>query len=249
MIGGNLGRAVAPIMASTAFLLGGRPGIWLVAIPGLVMALIMTWVMSPPPARKPRQDKILTPEFISGLRRAGRLLVVVGLRSMTTLATLTLVPILWESWGRPMTETAGLLSILFIAGSIGNITGGALSDIFGPKPILIASALLSSFWLLLFLESKNLILTFILIALLGASLYSTGSVVMVFSQELFPQNKGMASGLTLGIGNTLGSLGVAVIGFIADYYSPVAGLLVTALAVLLSIPFVIGLKASEKRVS
>ncbi|MDA8443337.1 MAG: MFS transporter [Peptococcaceae bacterium] len=242
MIGGNFGRALAPIMASTAFLLGGRHGLILAALPGIIMSIVMFRVLTPAPEPKPHLGKIFTPEFIKGLRKASSLLVVVGLRSMATLTTLTLLPILWKLWGHPMAETAGLLSLMFIAGSLGNVAGGYLSDIFGPKPVLVASAILSSLWLILFLSTSNPVLSFLLIALLGASLYSTGSVVMVFSQALFPANKGMASGLTLGIGNTLGSLGVAVLGFISDRYSPAIGLWLTAGALLLSVPFVLGLK-------
>jgi FSR family fosmidomycin resistance protein-like MFS transporter len=67
---------------------------------------------------------------------------------------------------------------------------------------------------------------------------------MVFSQALFPENKGMASGLTLGIGNTLGSLGVAIIGIIADKFNPVIALYITAVALLISIPFIYRLKTS-----
>ncbi len=52
------------------------------------------------------------------------------------------------------------------------------------------------------------------------------------AQQIFPENRGMASGLTLGVGNTLGSLGVAVTGLIADRYSPVVGLWFTAVALL-----------------
>lgn len=246
MIGGNLGRAVAPIMASVAYLSAGRPGLLVVALPGLLMALLMYWVMTPPPAPKARRGTALSHQFMKGLRQAGGLLGVVGLRSLATQTTLTLVPIWWKITGRPMTETAGLLSLLFIAGSIGNIAGGALSDIVGAKPVLIGSAILSSLLMALFLSVDNPALTMVLIALLGAALYSTGSVVMVFGQALFPENKGMASGLTLGLGNTLGSLGVAVIGVIADHYSPITGLWVTAVALLFSIPFIIGLKGSGR---
>lgn len=243
MIGGNFGRGLAPILASLAFLIGGgRYGLYFIAIPGLLMALVMTWLMSPPPEPKPAQEKIFTPEFIHGLRQGGSLLLVVALRNMTALTTLTLVPILWESLNYPMAATAGLLSVMFIAGSIGNFIGGALSDIVGPKPVLIGSAILSSLWLFLFLQVHIMALSFVLVALLGASLYSTSSVVMVFGQALFPANKGMASGLTLGVGNTLGTFGVALIGLIADHYSLYAGLYLTVFAVLLSIPFVIRLK-------
>jgi FSR family fosmidomycin resistance protein-like MFS transporter len=244
MIGGNLGRAVAPILASTAILLGGRTGLLFVAIPGLIMSLIMSVMVPKIPSHK-NNKKIITPEFINGIKSASKLLAVVGLRSLTTLSTLTLVPILWKQWGHPLTETAGLLSLLFIAGSIGNLIGGALSDYVGPKPVLVFSAILSSVFLITFLNVNNIILSYIFIALLGAALYSTGSVVMVFSQALFPENKGMASGLTLGIGNTLGSIGVAFIGLIADNFNPVLALYVTAAALLISIPFIFRLKTAN----
>ncbi|MHB9059762.1 MAG: MFS transporter [Bacillota bacterium] len=245
MIGGNFGRAVAPVMASVAFLLGGRHGLLVVAIPGLIMALVMAQVLNPPPPPHPRQAQVFTASFRRGLSAAGGLLTLVGLRSMATLATLTLVPIWWKASGRPITEAAGLLSLLFIAGSVGNVAGGYLSDHIGSKPVLIGSAVLSSLFMSLFLLFRNPLLDIVVFALLGASLYSTGSVVMVFSQALFPENRGMASGLTLGIGNTLGSLGVGIIGIIADRTTPATGLWAVAGAVLLSIPFVIRLREHE----
>jgi len=243
IVGGNLGRALAPIMASAAVLWsGGRHGLILLAIPGLIMALVMNWTMSPPPAPKPREEKILTPEFILGLRHARPLLGVVGLRSMATMSTLTLVPILGKSLGHSMTTYATLLTVLFIAGSIGNVAGGALSDIFGPKPVLIGSAVLASGFLFAFVESHSILMAYIFIALLGLTLYSSTPVTMVFSQALFPKNKGMASGFAMGIGGTIGSLGVAIIGLIADLYSPTVGLVTVSLILLLSVPLVVILK-------
>jgi len=244
MIGGNLGRALAPIIAGAAFLWWGRAGLSWLVLPGLVMSFVLFWAMSPAPAPRPRSGKVLSPEFLRGLRASTVLLVVVALRNMASLTVMTLVPILWHALGYPLTATATLLSLLFIAGSLGNLAGGALSDIVGPKPVLIASALLSTLWLLVFLQKHSLPVSLLLIALLGASLYASSSVVMVFGQSLFAINKGMASGLTLGIGNTLGSIAVAVMGLIADRYSATAALHVTAWAVLLSIPFVLLLKSS-----
>ncbi len=242
MIGGNLGRALAPVLAAGAFLLGGRHGLLAVAIPGLIMAGVMSWVLTPAPAPRPKMAPMLTPEFLAGAKQSGNLLVVVGLRAMTTLSTLTLVPIWWKALGRPMAETATMLSLLFVVGSFGNVAGGALSDFFGAKPVLIGSAVFSSAALSLFLATPKTALSLLLVALLGGALYSTGGVVMVFSQALFPNNRGLASGLTLGIGNTLGALGVAGIGLIADRHGPAAGLWVTAMALLVSVPFVLRLR-------
>lgn len=244
MIGGNFGRALAPILATFAFTLDGRHGLLFVALPGLLIAAILSFVIPKISVNVPRK-KLEFKEFKEGFKHASFLLTVVGLRSLATLSTLTLVPILLKQMGHPLSVTATIISLLFIAGSIGNALGGFLSDYIGPKPVLMASAILSSAFLILFIVNKNIILSYIIVSLLGAALYSTSSVVMVFSQAIFPENKGMASGLTLGVGNTLGSLGVALIGFIADHTTIHLALFVTALSLLLSIPFVIKLKTKN----
>ncbi|MDA8194344.1 MAG: MFS transporter [Thermaerobacter sp.] len=237
MIGGNVGRAVAPVAATTAFLLvGGRSGLWILALPGIAMALVMTFVMRPAPAPRSRPVAIWTPEFRQGLRHAGNLLIVVMLRNLASMATMTMIPILWHTLHRPLAQSAGLLFVLFMVGSLGNMAGGAISDRIGAKPVLIGSALLSGAFLWIFVHVSG-ILSWVLIGLLGASLYSTGSVVMVYGQALFPQNKGMASGLTLGLGNTLGALAVGLVGIVAKFVGIVTALDLTAFAVLLSIPF------------
>ncbi|PSR29512.1 MFS transporter, FSR family, fosmidomycin resistance protein [Sulfobacillus thermosulfidooxidans DSM 9293] len=242
MIGGNFGRALAPIAATTAFLYWGRHGLWILAIPGVVMAGVMWWVMRPAPRPQSRAVHIWTPAFRQGLKHSGNLLVVVMLRNLASMATVTLVPILWHSLHRSLSEAAALLSVLFIVGSLGNMTGGAISDRIGAKPVLIGSAVASTIFLLWFLHAQG-IWIWITIGLLGFALYSTGSVVMVAGQSLFPDNKGMASGLTLGVGNTLGALAVGVIGILAKHTSTEIALNTTALLLLLSIPFSIRLRA------
>lgn len=242
MIGGNIGRALAPIAATTTFLYLGRHGLWVLALPGMAMAVVMGFVMRPSPKSKVRTGSIWTPAFRRGLKHAGNLLVVVVLRNLASTATLIMIPILWHTLHRPLGESAALLSTLFLVGSVGNMTGGAISDKVGAKPVLVGSAFLSSAFLWWFLHAQGIAI-WLSIALLGFALYSTGSVVMVYGQALFPDNKGMASGLTLGVGNTLGALGVGGIGLLASRIGAVHALEVTALLILVSIPFSLRLKA------
>ncbi|PSR20167.1 MAG: MFS transporter [Sulfobacillus acidophilus] len=241
MVGGNIGRALAPVAATTTFLYLGRHGLWVLALPGMAMSIVMWVVMRPAPKAKPHRGTIWTPAFRQGLKHAGNLLVVVFLRNLASTATLTLVPILWHTLHRPLAEAAGLLSVLFFVGSVGNMTGGAISDRVGAKPVLVGSAVLSSLLLWWFLHARGPEI-WISMGLLGFALYSTGSVVMVYGQALFPENKGMASGLTLGLGNTLGALGVGGIGLLAGRIGALHALEVTAGLLLLSIPFSLRLK-------
>lgn len=240
MLGGNFGRLLAPILASSALYLGGRQGLWILAIPGLVMAVVMFFSMNPPPAPKHREGKIFTLEFFKSIKQRGGLLLlsIVGLRFMTVMSVVTLVPIMWAQAGIEYGIYNLLLTVVFAAGMIGNLIGGTLSDFIGRKPIIIISAILSALALILFVNSSSIILGFVLIALLGASLYSSDPVIMVFSHQLFPENKGMASGITVGLGGMVGSLGVTLTGFISDIYSPAIGLYVAAGAMVMVIPFV-----------
>ncbi|MCL4318354.1 MAG: MFS transporter [Firmicutes bacterium] len=244
MIGGNIGRAIAPIAATTTFLYFGRHGLWILAIPGMAMAGVMWLVMRPTPRPKTHDVKIWTPEFRKGLKHSGNLLLIVMLRNLASMATMTLVPILWHTRHRPLSESAALLSVLFLLGSVGNMTGGAISDRLGAKPVLIGSAVASSAFLWWFLHAQGPFV-WIAMGLLGFFLYSTGSVVMVYGQALFPHNKGMASGLTLGVGNTLGALAVGGIGLLAKHTNTEMALSLTAILLLVSIPFSLRLKTPE----
>jgi FSR family fosmidomycin resistance protein-like MFS transporter len=219
----------------------GRHGLWVLALPGMAMAIVMWVVMRPAPVAKDRHQKIWTPSFRKGLGHAGNLLAVVMLRNMASMATMTLLPIMWHTLHRPLSQSAALLSTLFLVGSLGNMAGGAISDRVGAKPVLIGSAVLSSAFLWMFLHASGLGI-WISVGLLGFSLYSTGSVVMVYGQALFPENKGMASGLTLGLGNTLGALAVGGVGLLASYVGSQDALTVTAVLLLFSIPFSLRLR-------
>jgi len=240
MLGGNFGRLLAPILASSALYLGGRQGLWILAVPGLVMAVVMFFSMNPPPAPKHREGKIFTIEFFKSIKQRGglTLLTIVGLRFMTVMSVVTLVPIMWEQAGIEYGIYNLLLTVVFAAGMVGNLIGGTLSDFMGRKPIIIISAILSAVALILFVNSSSVVIGFVFIALLGASLYSSDPVIMVFSHQLFPENKGMASGITVGLGGMVGSLGVGLTGFISDIYSPAIGLYVAAAAMIMVIPFV-----------
>ncbi|MGC8488522.1 MAG: MFS transporter [Clostridia bacterium] len=244
MIGGNIGRALAPVAATTTFLLLGRHGLVLLALPGLVMALILTRLLTPPPAPRIRSFDILTPEFRDGIRHAANLLAMVGLRNLASSGVLVLVPILWHDLHRPLGQAAALLSIMFLAGALGNMSGGALSDRLGAKPVLIGSAVLSSACLTAFLNVTGP-LAWVMMGALGFALFSSSSVVMVYGQALFPHNKGMASGITVGVGNTLGALAVGLLGVIAAAYSPKTALMVGAATLLCSIPFTLRLRDTK----
>ncbi|OAT80808.1 MFS transporter [Desulfotomaculum copahuensis] len=237
LIGGNLGRGLAPLLASFAFLTWGRPGLMILSIPGLLLAFALyTYGRKIKTVGKPNSGGLLA-TLHANRGRLVSLLAIVGIRSMVASAVLTFLPIWWKLRYGHITHNAFMLSIMLLAGSLGNMAGGYLSDVIGVIPVIVGSSVLSALLVWLFLHSSGIWL-WVSIGLLGAALFSTASVTMVLGQSIFPQHKGMASGLALGLGNTLGSAGVGLLGLYAQHLSVVNALYLLAPISLLAIPFV-----------
>jgi FSR family fosmidomycin resistance protein-like MFS transporter len=56
----------------------------------------------------------------------------------------------------------------------------------------------------------------IAIVVWGFTVNGAGAVLLVYGQSLFPETLGLASGLTLGLGNTVGAFGAWLVGAIAQ---------------------------------
>ncbi|HEX9117298.1 MAG TPA: MFS transporter, partial [Anaerolineae bacterium] len=107
------------------------------------------------------------------------------------------------------------ISVFVFTGALGTLFGGALADRLGRKTVMILS--LAVVWPLLavFLRASGA-LQVIALAIAGASLISASSLTVVMAQELLPDNVGLASGLTLGLGFGAGGLGAAALGALGD---------------------------------
>jgi len=63
---------------------------------------------------------------------------------------------------------------------------------------------------------------------MGISVNGAGAVILVYGQGLFPGRSGMASGLTMGLGNTVGAFGAWVIGSFAQSHGMAPAVTVAA---------------------
>lgn len=108
--------------------------------------------------------------------------------------------------------TTGLLACAMLL-------GGAVSDAYGRKPIMLVSLLLSSILTLVlsFTPSWHALLS--LRALMGLTLCGIPAVAMAYvSEEMHPQSVGLAMGLYIG-GTALGGMsGRLITGVLADFY-------------------------------
>lgn len=214
---GNFGMAASPLLLMPLFENFGLQSTWVVILPGFITALLLYRYA---PNQKTDQKKAagLNTVFATlkrSISELSKLMVVVALRSLVHMGLVTLLPFYFLAKNYSAEQTGVLMFGTLAVGAIGGIAGGHISDRYGSKPLIIGSLALSSLMFYGFLYTTG-ILSFVLLAIGGMALLSSFSVTVVLTQEVIPDNKALASGLSLGFAIGIGGLGVSLLGKYAD---------------------------------
>jgi MFS transporter, FSR family, fosmidomycin resistance protein len=221
-VGGNLGIALGPLMATYYVTSLGLKGSSLFVIPGAVIAGIFLfsgfWRIDTTAIKKKTSSVPVMEALRKALYPMSLLLGMIMLRSWTHIGMLTFIPFFYINHMKGNPVLAGNLLFAFLAaGTVGTFMGGPLADRFGHKKILLFSQGLSCPLFVMFLLSSGFWAFFWLTAA-GLVLIFSFSVSMVMGQSFMPQNVGLASGLILGLSFGMGGVGAAVLGLFADHW-------------------------------
>jgi MFS transporter, FSR family, fosmidomycin resistance protein len=214
-IGGNLGYALGPIVATAVVVTLGLKGGLLLALPCLAVAaallLLLPFLQSfaPEPGSRPRWSGEDRP------RAMALLLAVIAMRNVGWFSLVTFVPLYEVSLGHSESHGNRLLSLMLLTGGIGTLAAGPLADRVGRRPVVLGSLLLTGPLILVYLVVGG-VAGAVALALVGACVIGTFGVTMVMGQEYLPRHIGMASGLTVGFAIGVGGVGAVVVGALAD---------------------------------
>src|SRR6266576_3057210 len=174
-IGGNLGFALGPTVATPLVLAFGLTGGLLLSVPCLAVAVgllvLAPFLGSFAPDRR-RQLESEEPERLGALLL---LLGVIAFRSVAWFGLITFVP-LWEvSLGHSKAYGNHLLSLMLLAGGVGTLAAG-----FGRRPVLLSCSAATAPLILVFVIVGG-IPGAIALAGVGISVIATFGVTMVMS--------------------------------------------------------------------
>lgn len=227
-IGGNLGFASGPVLASFLFGLAGLSGaMGLFALNGIMALLLLISLASIADTQRVyneysdlNQDKAHKESF--NIRSKAVLVpvvlltLVVIIRSWVHFGMVTYLPQYYINYlGRSEGLAAVLTTTFLLAGAAGTLVAGPIADRVGLKNVIIASLIVLIPLMYLFSIASGYLVT-VLVALLGFAVVSTFAITVVFSHELLPYNVGLASGITMGFGIGMGGVGTTVLGWVAD---------------------------------
>ena len=155
------------------------------------------------------------------------------------------IPVFWtHELGTSPEQGSFALTVFFSIGIFMTYIGGLLGDKYGPIKIIRLSLLiwLPSMFLLTqvpeFSVTIMMPLAYLILLMIGAAKAISYSPVIVLGQTYLAKSIGFASGITLGVSQTIGGIIAPVVGNLADTYSLPA-------AMMTLVPFlIVGLVAS-----
>lgn len=236
-IGGQIGYGVGPLVAAVLLAHTGAASAIAMSVPGVLAALAVATVLPSfardADASSPRHRDAGAASLRVDHGAIALLVASTGLRYLTGASFAFYLPNLLAAHGLPLTATGAVVTAFLIAAALGLYAGGAAADRFGHARVAIVGLVASVPPLVAGLALQGPLAVALL--LLGSALLSVQNAPGVaMAQSLLPRNLGTALGLMNGVAFGLGSLGVALIGFVVTRSGPDEALLLVAFAPLLA---------------
>lgn len=242
-VGGNLGLAVGPLVATFILTVFGLSYLPLMLLFSLTFLLLLAFTWRSVAHARPATDSGATSRTRipkTAYLPVGLIVATVVMRSWTHFGLMAYLPFYYIDYEQGDPLYAGtLVSVFLVGGAVGTVVGSPLADRWGYKRFLVMSMVLTTVLLPLILVTHGFML-FVTLGVVGMALISSFTVTMVMAQELLPNNLGVASGLMAGFAIGTGGIGVTLLGVIADHFGvpmalkaimllPLGGLVLSAL--------------------
>jgi MFS transporter, FSR family, fosmidomycin resistance protein len=218
-VGGNGGFALGPLAVLLILAIGGLSATPLLAIPGLLVAGLLVLDVERLKGHmgiehRSRQKRTDRPTAQWG--QFTRLVSAAVARTVPFYTLLALVPIYaMRRFGAGHSVGGIALTVMLLCGAAGTLIGGRSADRFG-KRIVLVWAMLPLTVFLLVLPHVGLALMFVTLGFVGFTLDAPFSTTVVLGQQYVPAQRGLASGITLGLAIGMGGLLATGLGALAD---------------------------------
>jgi len=219
-MGGTIGMTIGPLMATPILLYVGLKGSAIMAIPAIIMSIIL-FLLYPGMLNHIETNKKNEAKNTRNLDNEwGKFLwlsIAITCRSIINSSLNTFLPLYWVNVLMQSKATIGIvISYMTLIGTIVTVIGGHLADRFGMNRIIKTGwmIMIPFVFILPFMTHPALLMLVLFPVTVGSYLVNTPQIVL--GQQYLPKNVGFASGITLGIGVSIGGLFTPLLGSFAD---------------------------------
>ena len=221
-VGGSAGFALGPLLAGGVYVFGGQ-FLWLFTAIALIGVLLYVYAFTGSAATDViGESKSSAKSTNSGTNdwvSFGKLFFVIASRSILFSVLSIFIPILYITVINGEASASSLaLTMYFAMGAVLTYMGGALSDKLGFLKTVRLGYLIFLPSVLVFIFVPNIWGFFGAMIPMAFGVFSQYGPITVLGQKYLAKNAGFASGITLGLGITLGGLVAPYVGHLADIY-------------------------------
>lgn len=221
-VGGNLGFAIGPIIASLALSIWGIKGTGVLLIPAIIMSGVLlvfnNKLKDLTPTSKDlnqRSDIEQQDDWVSFSKVSS----LVFCRSIILYALTTFIPLFFIGKFMVSESSANTnLTIYSLVGVVATLLGGRLADHFGLSRLIKVGFLLLAPLIFIMINVNSLWLTTLLIIPISFAMNATYGSLIALGQSFVPNRIGLASGISLGLSVSIGGLFAPLIGFVGDKF-------------------------------
>ena len=226
-VGGNLGAAVGPLLATYFILRHGQGSVRWVSLAALVGMIVLTRVgfwyrVNIPMTSLRARAKVAGGSTLTAGQVRFAIFILAALMFSKNIYTASigsyLTFYLIDRFQMSITDATFHLFIFSAAVAAGTLLGGPVTDRIGRKATIWVS-ILGVLPFTLALPYANLLMSDVLLVVIGMLMASAFPAILVYAQELVPGRVGMIAGIFFGLAFGLGGLGAAALGKVADMTS------------------------------
>ena len=221
-VGGSAGFALGPLLAGGVYVFGAQ-FLWLFTAIALIGVLLYVYAFTGSAATdvvgESKSSAKSTNTGANDWVSFGKLFFVITSRSILFSVLSIFIPILYITVINGEASASSLaLTMYFAMGAVLTYMGGALSDKLGFLKTVRLGNLIFLPSVLVFIFVPNIWGFFGAMIPMAFGVFSQYGPITVLGQKYLAKNAGFASGITLGLGITLGGLVAPYVGHIADIY-------------------------------
>ena len=221
-VGGSAGFALGPLLAGGVYVFGGQ-FLWLFTAIALIGVLLYVYAFTgstdTDAIGESKSSAKSTNNGTNDWVSFGKLFFVIASRSILFSVLSIFIPILYITVINGEASASSLaLTMYFAMGAVLTYMGGALSDKLGFLKTVRLGNLIFLPSVLVFIFVPNIWGFFGAMIPMAFGVFSQYGPITVLGQKYLAKNAGFASGITLGLGITLGGLVAPYVGHLADIY-------------------------------
>ena len=221
-VGGSAGFALGPLLAGGVYVFGAH-FLWVFTAIALIGVLLYVYAFTGSAATdvvgESKSSAKSTNTGANDWVSFGKLFFVIASRSILFSVLSIFIPILYITVINGEASASSLaLTMYFAMGAVLTYMGGALSDKLGFLKTVRLGNLIFLPSVLVFIFVPNIWGFFGAMIPMAFGVFSQYGPITVLGQKYLAKNAGFASGITLGLGITLGGLVAPYVGHLADIY-------------------------------